>query len=250
MLEHNLTHWPFRSWCQECVEGRGKERVHKSLDRSGDSVPTVDMDFLFLTEKDSTEQLVVLVIKDTASGAIGATAVLDKTAAEFTVKFVAGILERWGYPRVILRTDGEPAIVKLAEAVRLTRNVNDLETVLRTGPRYSSASMGSLERANQEIASLVRTAKLAFERRFQVKLGVQSPLLPWIVRHAGWVYTRFAIKEDGLTPYKRLFGRGYGGTLCELGESVYAKLPEKQGKWIRDGSRAFGSARMRSQTRT
>ena len=117
--------------------------------------------------------------------------------------------------------------MKFAEAVKATQNVNDLETVLRTGPRYSSASMGAVERANQEIEGMVRAAKLAFERRFQVKLGVQSPLLPWIVRHTGWIYTRFAVKEDGHTPYKRLYGRAYGGLLCELGESVYAKLPEK-----------------------
>ena len=27
--EHDLTHWPYRSWCKHCVEGRGIEMGHR-----------------------------------------------------------------------------------------------------------------------------------------------------------------------------------------------------------------------------
>ena len=28
---HNLTHLPYRSWCEHCVKGRGREADHKRL---------------------------------------------------------------------------------------------------------------------------------------------------------------------------------------------------------------------------
>ena len=32
--EHRLDHMPYRSWCDQCVEGRGKERSHTAVDKS------------------------------------------------------------------------------------------------------------------------------------------------------------------------------------------------------------------------
>ena len=29
---HNLTHIPFRSWCEHCVKGRARKRAHKRRD--------------------------------------------------------------------------------------------------------------------------------------------------------------------------------------------------------------------------
>ena len=28
---HNLTHWPYRSWCPVCVQGRGREYQHRRI---------------------------------------------------------------------------------------------------------------------------------------------------------------------------------------------------------------------------
>lgn len=51
-------------------------------------------------------------------------------------------------------------------------------------------------------------------------------LLPWLARHVGWVVTRFAVKKDGLTAYRRLRGREYRGLLVGPMEGI---LYRKQG---------------------
>ena len=40
--EHNRTHIPFRSWCQWCVEGRGRGDQHRST--PGSSIPIVSLE--------------------------------------------------------------------------------------------------------------------------------------------------------------------------------------------------------------
>ena len=47
---HRVTHYPFRSWCKQCVMGRGVGRGHaKSASES--SVPIVGMDYFYITRK-------------------------------------------------------------------------------------------------------------------------------------------------------------------------------------------------------
>lgn len=65
------------------------------------------------------------------------------------------------------------------------------------------------------------------QRMTGLRIKSDSPLTPWLARHAGWVYTRFATQGDGRTPYKLLFGRFYGGKIAEIGETVMAEIPEK-----------------------
>ena len=45
--EHSITHLPFRSWCSQCVMGRGKETPHLRAAGNG-GLLEVDFDFFFL----------------------------------------------------------------------------------------------------------------------------------------------------------------------------------------------------------
>jgi hypothetical protein len=43
---HERTHLPFRSWCEACVKGRGKEEACRKRDGEGDrDIPEVHFDF-------------------------------------------------------------------------------------------------------------------------------------------------------------------------------------------------------------
>ena len=48
---HRLTHWPYRSWCDECVEAFGNEWGHQHGDHPARSIPVISMDYLFLCDK-------------------------------------------------------------------------------------------------------------------------------------------------------------------------------------------------------
>ena len=42
--QHELTHLPYRTWCQACVLGRARENPHRQLIRE-DSVPVIQLDY-------------------------------------------------------------------------------------------------------------------------------------------------------------------------------------------------------------
>ncbi len=46
---HELTHLPFRIWCEHCVQAKGKHSPHPSLQ---DRRPVIQIDFAFLTTKE------------------------------------------------------------------------------------------------------------------------------------------------------------------------------------------------------
>ena len=70
---HNLTHMPFRAWCKNCVQGRGRDIYHGRC-KEKSRVPRICMDFMFLTERGitvdkseatkATECICILVLKD------------------------------------------------------------------------------------------------------------------------------------------------------------------------------------------
>ena len=56
MLEHNLTHWPFRSWCRHCVAGKAKASKHSSSGAMSESeIPIISMDYAFMGDKDTED---------------------------------------------------------------------------------------------------------------------------------------------------------------------------------------------------
>ena len=60
---HELTHVPFRSWCEHCVRGRGEGVRHET----GKEMPEqteVHMDFFFVGDEDQNEKLTVLAARE------------------------------------------------------------------------------------------------------------------------------------------------------------------------------------------
>jgi hypothetical protein len=54
VIEHNVTHMPYRSWCARCVRGRGRNNPHRttSIKISNAGVPVITGDYGFLITKD------------------------------------------------------------------------------------------------------------------------------------------------------------------------------------------------------
>ncbi len=46
--EHRVFHIPYRSWCPQCVRGRGKEDHHKRVDRTEQQYPLISKDYAFM----------------------------------------------------------------------------------------------------------------------------------------------------------------------------------------------------------
>ena len=59
-----------------------------------------------------------------------------------------------------------------------------------------------------------------------MEILTESPLLPWLVRHCGWISSRYAVRADGRTRYSRLKGREYTSCTAICGEAIWYKLPK------------------------
>ena len=112
---HELTHMPFRSWCPHCVQGRQDSLPHRPSPTTVLAVPEVAMDYCFLGRARSPSSATVLIMKDRGSRSILASVVQSKgRGLDETVTQAAANIRRLGhYGRVILKTDGEPAIMDL-----------------------------------------------------------------------------------------------------------------------------------------
>ena len=132
---HRLTHRPIRSWCPHCIRGKGRADQHRRSTQKDQtsSIPKLASDYFFIgrrrppKEEDRREdeekaekegQTPIIVLKDTSSKAIFAHACPCKGAHESVVARLVADLDNLGYKRVLVRTDGEPAILALWEAVK------------------------------------------------------------------------------------------------------------------------------------
>ena len=154
-----------------------------------------------------------------------ATGVRCKGADKFTVKAVCEFLGFLGYPRMSLKSDGESSILTLVEAVisRMHTEENVKRISPTTSPVGSHQSNGMAEVGVQLAEAVARTFTLAVEQRYGVEVKPTSSILPWPVRHAAYVYTRFQVRRNGKTPYEDLTMKKFTSPMVEFGEIVHGR---------------------------
>ena len=238
-LDHCTTHYPFRAWCRHCLEGRGREFGHGCHNGTKDprASPVVSFDYCFISdhgEVETDEQFVsagdgaakVLVVRDSRSKALFAHVVPSKGVDEkgFAVDSLVEDVRWLGYSRLTLKSDNEPAIVKLlTEALRELR-VQGVEQVLEEhSPEYDPQSNGSAEVGVKLLKGHLRTLKSCLESQLGYRVPVQHPLVSWMVRHAADLVTWCAKGHDGQTAYQRVRARDFKTKLMGFGEKCRLK---------------------------
>ena len=118
--EHNLDHATFRSWCPHCVKGKAVSYGHRAVEDREIGVPRVSIDYMFMHDKQvpgEEKGAPILVIKDSKTKVTWARAVPQKGVCPYAVKRLVKDLRLLGHKTAIFKSDGEPAIVALKEAV-------------------------------------------------------------------------------------------------------------------------------------
>ena len=107
---------------------------------------------------------VVLVSKDRGTKVTNAHVVPNKGASfEWVVKQSIRDLEKMGYyNQVVLKSDGEPALVDLMKQIAAARNG---KTVIEHSAPGESKSNGFIERGIQMAEEMIRVYKLDLEKR-------------------------------------------------------------------------------------
>ena len=146
ILEHNLTHIPYRPWCRYCVMSRRPNDPHKSrfLKRT---VPLLVGDYCFI--RSSTDEILqtVLVVRMYPFRLLMAIHVDSKGATdEYTINRLCEFVKSTGVKHLVylsdqeasLRTTFEEAIKRLAADGELT------QACLRRAPLARANPMASL----------------------------------------------------------------------------------------------------------
>ena len=228
---HRRTHMPFQAWCPDCVMGRALGPRHvQSANRDDDvRVPTIATDYCFLGDEQEKSKLTILVMRDSKSGSTCSTVVENKGGScEWAVRRGAGFVDGLGYNKVVFKSDNENAVVDLWKQIKDKRTG---ETVPENAPKGESQANGIAERAIQDVEGLLRTLKVAVERRLRIRLKPSDALMPWLVEHCSTLINRCRIGIDGLTAQERLKNKPNKKKMCEVAETVlYMPVMPKRDK--------------------
>ena len=213
MRIHNLTHCPYRSWCEHCVRGQGSEYKHSTVigPNAGNEIPRVIMDYCFLTEgvqKKSDEHkdeevaatsMTALVMKETLCGSVWAYALRSKSVAEdswIADQLVDDIVTvGMAKERIIVKSDQEASIVELQGEIAKRRN--SIGTGLENSKVGDSNSNGKIERAIRDVENMIRTLRSALSASIGEPIKLNMAIVPWLVRHAAYIITRCRVRSDG-----------------------------------------------------
>ena len=210
--EHETTHWPYRSWCEDCVRARATGQQHRSITgAAGESdIARVIMDYGFLHEEETVTEddhgkevqsrisVTIMVMLETLCSSIWAYAIEGKGAVslDWLAEKVIEDIETVGLAkeRIITKTDQEPSIVQLQKEVARRRDQGTAAENSRVG---DSDSNGRIERAMRETKGMIRTLRSAVERHCGSTVRLDAGIVPWIIRHASYLLTRCRVLPDG-----------------------------------------------------
>ena len=187
--EHVLTHLPPRSWCGHFLRGRGTSLPHfRSETEREHVVPTVSIDYFFMGPSGQEEAQGV-------SRMTFAHVVERKGPVDSTTRRLVADLDRLGLRRLVFKSDQEPAILALKQAVR--ESIPTVEFVMEESPVEAHQSNGTIEVTVREIQKQVRVMKSALEECMKCEVLSRHPILAFLVEHAGKLMSRYQVGRDG-----------------------------------------------------
>ena len=128
---HNLTHLPYRTWCQECVTAKGKLEKHM---RQPTKQPVIQLDYGFLgLEGDPTDRKLKLVTAVDITSGLGHAFIVDnKGYSNYAATELKRFFYETGRTNAILQCENEPAVKALCQQA-----VKGLPMALRNSPPLS-----------------------------------------------------------------------------------------------------------------
>ncbi len=166
------------------------------------SLPLLSMDYFFLTvdgllKKDEIigkmfdnedalndalekgDVVKCLILRDMRSKAVFGWVVPSKgsDADGYAVDVLSEAIRWLGYTRLILKSDNEPAIVKLLEDTMAAIRVQVEEVKPEHSQPYDSQANGSAENAIRNLRGMLRTFRSCREERFGMKLPIDHPIM-------------------------------------------------------------------------
>ena len=203
--EHEVTHLPYRPWCQHCVFCKGRSSPQPASDGREKLGITIRLDYCFMADEEEEGLTGVLILWDDNRECLWALPVDKKGAMDWVARWVVEKLDNVGYrgEQLTLKSEQEPAITALKMAIAATRVG---VTIPIESPVWESHCNGAAERAIKSWQGQMRTMKSHFEENIGAKLPVRHPLTGWLVLWGSVVLLKFVVRYCGRTAYDNITG--------------------------------------------
>ena len=223
--QHNLTHEPYKDWCEICVKHRARQDAHpkSSHENAGHSV--ISFDFCYtkavpdtMAEKD-VDTMISLVMIDSATGYLHSVPLRSKNQWNLMVRELLGFTGILGHSEIVFYCDNEPTLRQLLRMVVNARLSMGLPTRHNTSAPYSHSN-ALVENAVGRIRPLAGTLMHFLSEQVGVEFSSNSPWWSWAFRHASFLLNRFT-PTRGATPYEILYQKEYGGAICNFWRACF-----------------------------
>ena len=239
--EHEVCHIPFRSWCPYCVKGKAVSSPHRRGDQRDEGlratgVPTVSLDYCWADGEDNDddnttkEKSPILIIYADILDAMYAVSVKHKGVVPWVVQFVVKKLDTLGYggTKITIKSDGEPAMKALVEAVAVARKA---PTAIIQSPKRESKCNGAVERAVRTWRGQLVTMKCQLEAEADFELDHKEAIVEWLVMWAAEVRNYFHVHKSGRTSYELATAHRFPATTAIFAEKIMFYItPKKTGR--------------------
>ena len=149
-----------------CVEAKGIEDPHRCAQHGqGHEIPLVAIDYKSFGQSGENEHYkgTALIVKDRDTKTIHGHIVDVKGVGDgWIVSKLMEDIDNLGYTDLILKGDGEPALVQVMNEVKRQRSH---KTILEHPPAYDPMSNGAVEKAVDQFMCQFRAIKIGLERR-------------------------------------------------------------------------------------
>ena len=136
----------------------------------------------------SEDSITCVAVKGHRDQNIMSSVALKKGVEEpWTIERVAKFIDLLGYREITLKSDTEPAIRAFRNRVAAMCKA---DVTTEDAVKEDKESNGLIENAVMLIRGIIRTIKCHIESRTQEPLGDGSPVMPWLVEHAGCILSR------------------------------------------------------------
>jgi hypothetical protein len=228
--EHELTHLPYRNWCDICVKCKGKDLDHRKAVEEERGVSEYAFDYCFPGDEFGFK-LTVLEGKEKITGMYFGIAVPMKgSSGRFAVDKALDFIGEAGDTncKILVKKDQEPSIDYFIKDLIEARENG--RTISEQSPVKSRGSSGVAERSAQSVEGQLRIVLSALEKRLKRRIDTKEPIVMFMPEYAVYLLNRLEVGKDGKTPYERARGKKATVLAVEFGEKLLYKVRQENSK--------------------
>ena len=149
---------------------------------------------------------------------MGSKSVTKGGPNDWVPKAIVKEIDQWGYGnrKVVLASDGEPAIKALKDRIVSSREADTVPEETPVGEHDANLAEGMVRRVREQARAIISQ----LESGVGGKIRNDADIMQWAIRWAANLVHNYQVGEDGKTAFERIKGRRCRSPLAQFGERV------------------------------